>query len=64
MKMRSSRYFVCRRAGYRWRKFAAQAEVVEIVGTHNTMTHAAYVDGMAKDLLERIDTLFGAGFAR
>jgi thioesterase domain-containing protein len=50
--------------GYRWRKFAAHAEVVEIVGTHNTMMHPPYVDVMAKDLRERIDAFFGASSAR
>ena len=45
--------------GRKWRKLAPNVEVVEIVGTHNTMMHAPYVDVLAKDLRERIEKFFG-----
>ena len=44
-----------------WRKFAPQAEVVEIVGTHISMMHAPYVDALASDMRKRIGAFFSAG---
>jgi thioesterase domain-containing protein len=43
-----------------WRKFAPQAEVVEIVGTHISMMHAPYVDALASDMRKRIGAFFSA----
>ncbi len=41
-----------------WRKFAPQAEVVEIVGTHISMMHEPYVDRLAKDIQRRVVAFF------
>ena len=46
--------------GRKWRKLGSNVEVVEIIGTHNTMMHEPYVDALAKDLRERIENFFGA----
>ena len=44
--------------GHMWRKFARQAEVVEIVGTHISMMHEPYVESLANDMRKRIDAFF------
>ena len=36
-----------------WQKFAQQAEVVEIVGTHISMMHDPYVPALANDMRAR-----------
>lgn len=46
--------------GHMWRKFARQAEVVEIVGTHISMMHEPYVESLANDMRRRIDAFFSA----
>ncbi len=46
--------------GHMWRKFARQAEVVEIVGTHISMMHEPYVEALADDMRKRIDAFFSA----
>jgi thioesterase domain-containing protein len=46
--------------GHMWRKFAQQAEVVEIVGTHISMMHEPYVGSLASDMRKRIDAFFAA----
>jgi thioesterase domain-containing protein len=43
-----------------WRKFAQDAEVVEIVGTHISMMHEPYVASLASDIRKRIDSYFAA----
>ncbi len=37
-----------------WRKFAPQAEIVRIVGTHIGMMHEPYVDALAEDICMRM----------
>ena len=37
-----------------WQKFAARAQLVEIVGTHISMMHAPYVDALAQDMRRRL----------
>ena len=37
-----------------WQKFAAQAQLVEIVGTHISMMHEPYVDALAHDMRRRL----------
>jgi thioesterase domain-containing protein len=37
-----------------WRKFAPQAEIVRVVGTHIGMMHEPYVDALAEDICERV----------
>jgi thioesterase domain-containing protein len=44
--------------GHMWRKFARQAEVIEIVGTHISMMHEPYVESLANDMRKRIDAFF------
>ena len=44
--------------GRKWRKLGTNVEVVEIIGTHNTMMHEPYVDALAEDLRERIENFF------
>jgi len=46
--------------GHMWRKFARQAEVVEIVGTHISMMHEPYVESLANDMRRRINAFFSA----
>lgn len=46
--------------GRMWRKFAHQAEVVEIIGTHISMMHEPYVGSLASDMRKRIDAYFAA----
>lgn len=46
--------------GRTWRKFAQQAEVVEIVGTHISMMHEPYVGSLASNMRKRIDAYFAA----
>jgi thioesterase domain-containing protein len=41
-----------------WQKFAQQAEIVEIVGTHISMMHEPYVDALANDMRKRIGAFF------
>ena len=41
-----------------WRKFAPQAEIVRIIGTHIGMMHEPYVDAMAEDICERVVKFF------
>jgi thioesterase domain-containing protein len=43
-----------------WQQFAHQAEIVEIVGTHISMMHEPYVDGLASDMRKRIGAFFSA----
>jgi thioesterase domain-containing protein len=43
-----------------WRKFAPQAEIVEIVGTHISMMHPPYVDLLAKDIQRRVVAFFSS----
>jgi thioesterase domain-containing protein len=43
-----------------WKKFARQAEVVEIVGTHISMMHEPYVPALAADMRARIAAYFSA----
>jgi thioesterase domain-containing protein len=45
--------------GRKWRKLAPNAEIVEVVGTHNTMMHEPYVGVLADDLRTRIEKFFG-----
>jgi hypothetical protein len=40
--------------GRKWSKFAAQSEIVPIVGTHISMMREPYVDALATDLSRRI----------
>jgi len=44
--------------GHMWRKFARQAEIVEIVGTHISMMHEPYVESLANDMRRRINAFF------
>jgi len=37
-----------------WQKFASQAQLVEIVGTHISMMHEPYVDALAQDMRRRL----------
>jgi thioesterase domain-containing protein len=46
--------------GHIWQKFARQAEVVEIVGTHISMMHDPYVPALANDMRARIAAFFSA----
>ena len=41
-----------------WRKFAHQAQVVEITGTHIGIMHEPYVEMLASDMRKRIDMFF------
>jgi len=41
-----------------WRKFAPQAEIVGIVGTHIGMMHEPYVDALAEDMRARVIKFF------
>jgi thioesterase domain-containing protein len=41
-----------------WRKFAPQAEIVRIVGTHIGMMHEPYVDALAEDIRGRVIKFF------
>jgi thioesterase domain-containing protein len=41
-----------------WRKLAPKSEVVEILGTHISMMHEPYIDGLAKDMRRRISEFF------
>jgi thioesterase domain-containing protein len=46
--------------GRTWRRFASQAEVIGIVGTHISMLREPYVDALAKDLRRRLAEYFAA----
>jgi hypothetical protein len=41
-----------------WRRFAEQAEIVRIIGTHIGMMHEPYVDILAEDICRRVSTFF------
>jgi thioesterase domain-containing protein len=41
-----------------WRKFAPQAEIVRIIGTHIEMMHEPYVDALAEDICVRVVRFF------
>jgi thioesterase domain-containing protein len=41
-----------------WRKFASQAQIVRIVGTHIGMMHEPYVDALAEDICGRVGEFF------
>jgi thioesterase domain-containing protein len=41
-----------------WRKFAPQAQIVRIVGTHIGMMHEPYVDALAEDICRRVSDFF------
>jgi thioesterase domain-containing protein len=41
-----------------WRRFAPQAEIVRIIGTHIGMMHEPYVDVLAEDMCRRVSTFF------
>ena len=44
--------------GRTWRRFASQAEVIGIVGTHISMLREPYVNALAKDLRARLAEFF------
>jgi thioesterase domain-containing protein len=46
--------------GRAWRKFARQAEVIEITGTHIGIMHEPYVEMLASDMRGRIHTFFSS----
>ena len=46
--------------GRTWRRFAPQAEIVGIVGTHISMLREPYVNALAKDLRARLAEFFAA----
>jgi len=46
--------------GRKWRQFAPQSEIVEIIGTHISMMHEPYVGALAKDIQRRLTGFFSA----
>jgi thioesterase domain-containing protein len=47
--------------GLIWQKFAPQAEIVKVVGTHISMMHDPYVGSLANDMRKRITEFFSVG---